>query len=73
MSHTAEFLGQDEAEHGFKKNADAIDFEEIDAAILVVVEDGVVSLNSVGNAELVVSALQQALEQLQQVFGPSMN
>ncbi len=73
MSHTSEFLAQDEAEQGFKKNADAIDFEEIDAAILVVVEDGVVSLNSVGQAELVLAALKQAIDQLEQIFGPSLN
>lgn len=73
MSHTSEFVDQDEAEHGFRRNVAELDFDCLDCAVLVVVEDGDLSMNSVGSPEMVAAALRQALAELERIFVPPMN
>lgn len=73
MSHTAEFMKTEDAASQFKDDLDEIDFEDIDAVLLITCRDGDVSFNAIGDLDLVAETLRSALRQVERDLGQAPN
>ena len=66
---TAEYLSSEDAMAGLQRDLASIDEDEVDAVVLIALHGADLSINSVGSAHLVYTALKHAIAQLEQIIG----